>query len=436
MLNTQRKVSFYTLGCKLNYAETSTISRIFENEGYLRVDFNEQANVIVINTCSVTQLADKKSRQIISKASRISPGAIVVVTGCYSQLKPEEISHLKGVDLVLGTKDKFNIIQFLKELDEHKTNVPRIHSCHTGNIEEFYPSFSLLDRTRSFLKIQDGCNYHCSYCAIPSARGPSRNNTIANTLAETRKIAREGIKEIVLTGVNIGDFGQSTQESLIDLLFALDNVDGIERFRISSIEPNLLTNEIISFITTSKLFVPHFHIPLQSGSNDILKLMARRYSRELFLDRVKTIKSKLPHACIGADVIVGFPGETDRLFNETKQFIDGLDVSYLHVFPYSERPNTRAILFQDKIPQKVKDERSKMLIELSESKRNTFYNNQVGKLEKVLIESEHEKKWIGYTSNYIKTETENIKPLFNQTVTVQLLELLPSGNMKGIIINE
>ena len=320
MQNIQKKVSFYTLGCKLNYAETSTISRKFTEEGYQRVDFNEPANIVVINTCSVTQQADKKCRQAINKASRISPGAIVVIIGCYSQLKPDEISRIKGVNLILGAKDKFNIINVLKNIEKSPNLQPSVYRCDINFIDEFNPSYSLFDRTRSFLKIQDGCNYHCSFCTIPLARGASRSNNIQKTLTAARKIAAEGIKEVVITGVNIGDFGQSTNESFFELIQELDKIEDIERFRISSIEPNLLTDEIIRFVANSIHFVPHFHIPLQSGCNKILQLMSRRYTSELFLDRVKTIKSVMPHACIRVDIIQDFPVKTMRSLKLLKYF--------------------------------------------------------------------------------------------------------------------
>lgn len=432
MQNIQKKVSFYTLGCKLNYAETSTISRKFTEEGYQRVDFNEPANIVVINTCSVTQQADKKCRQAINKASRISPGAIVVIIGCYSQLKPDEISRIKGVNLILGAKDKFNIINVLKNIEKSPNLQPSVYRCDINFIDEFNPSYSLFDRTRSFLKIQDGCNYHCSFCTIPLARGASRSNNIQKTLTAARKIAAEGIKEVVITGVNIGDFGQSTNESFFELIQELDKIEDIERFRISSIEPNLLTDEIIRFVANSIHFVPHFHIPLQSGCNKILQLMSRRYTSELFLDRVKTIKSVMPHACIGVDIIAGFPGENDEEFKTTQIFLENLDISYLHVFSYSERKNTRAALLPEKIPQNTRNTRSKILIALSEKKRKKFYSDNIGRIEIVLFESSHEGKLYGYTSNYIKIESLGNKELINKTMRVKLLDLLPSGNMSYI----
>jgi len=432
----QKRVSFYTLGCKLNFAETSTISRKFTENGYNRVEFNDQADVVVINTCSVTQLADKKCRQVISKASRTSPDAIVAVIGCYSQLKPEEISKIDGVDLVLGTNDKFNIIEYINDIEARSATSAIIHSCEIEKVEEFNPSFSLFDRTRSFLKIQDGCDYHCSYCTIPLARGGSRNNSIEKTIAEARKISNNGIREVVLTGVNIGDFGKTTNENFFDLVKELDQVEGIERFRISSIEPNLLTDEIIQFVANSKRFVPHFHIPLQSGCNQILKFMSRRYQREQFENRIKTIQSVMPLACVGADVIVGFPGETDEYFQDTYSFLDDLDISYLHVFSYSERRNTKAVMLPGKVAPKDKDDRSGRLIRLSEEKRLQFYQKNIGVDADVLFESQVTKgKMYGFTPNYVKVETKYDDQLINKTVKVKLKQVMASGNMDIMYTN-
>jgi threonylcarbamoyladenosine tRNA methylthiotransferase MtaB len=432
----QKKVSYYTLGCKLNFAETSTISRKFTENGYVRAETGEPADVVVINTCSVTQLADKKCRQAISKASRISPNAIIAVVGCYSQLKPDEIAHINGVDLVLGTNEKFNIIEHIQELENRNQAQALVFSCAIEQAESFNPSFSLFDRTRSFLKVQDGCDYHCSYCTIPLARGHSRNNSIERTLTEAKKISGQGIKEVVLTGVNIGDFGKSTGETFFDLIKELDKIEGIERFRISSIEPNLLTDEVIQFVANSRSFVPHFHIPLQSGCNDILKLMGRRYQRELFENRVSTIKTTMPHACIGADVITGFPGETDELFSDTLHFLKSLNLSYLHVFTYSERRNTRAVSLPNKVAPITKDARSRKLIELSEEKRKLFYEQNIGNEYNVLFESQQSKgKMHGFTTNYIKIETKFSKALVNNTVKVKLIKMLPSGNMDIIFAN-
>ena len=433
---TQKKVSFYTLGCKLNFAETSTISRKFTENGYTRVEFTEPSDVVVINTCSVTQLADKKCRQVINKAARTSPDAIIAVVGCYSQLKPEEISQINGVDLVLGTKDKFNIIQYIDEITAKNQTSAIIHSCEIEKVEDFNPSFSLFDRTRSFLKVQDGCDYHCSYCTIPLARGNSRNNSIEKTVAEAQKISEQGIKEVVLTGVNIGDFGRSTGESFFNLIQELDKVNGIERFRISSIEPNLLTDEIIQFVAGSRLFVPHFHIPLQSGCNTILKLMSRRYQRDQFSNRVSYIKNSMPHACIGADVIVGFPGETDELFSDTYSFLEEIDISYLHVFSYSERRNTRAVALPEKVSPQDKELRSNRLIDLSEKKRLKFYENNIGLETDVLFESTVSKgKMFGFTPNYIKAEVKYDKILVNKSIPVSLKQISGSGNMEVTIRN-
>jgi threonylcarbamoyladenosine tRNA methylthiotransferase MtaB len=431
--NNNKKVSFYTLGCKLNFAETSTIIRKFTDNGYTKVEFEEPSDIVVVNTCSVTQMADKKCRQVITRAARTSPEAIIAIIGCYSQLKPEEIAQIEGVDLVLGTKDKFNILDFIDELKTKKDKNPIVSSCEIDDVDSFNSSFSLLDRTRSFLKIQDGCDYHCTYCTIPLARGSSRNNSIERSVAEAQKIAASGIKEIVLTGVNIGDFGKSTGENFYQLIQQLDQVEGIERYRISSIEPNLITNEIIQFVAESRRFMPHFHIPLQSGCNEILRLMGRRYIREIFRDRVNTIKSIMPDASVGADVIVGFPGETDELFHETSTFLEGLDVSYLHVFSYSERRNTKAVLMPGKVSPKDKDQRSKTLIQLSDRKKETHYSRNSGKIGNVLFEAAQTKgKMHGFTTNYIKVETNYNKDLINKSVNVELTNIAPSGNMNVI----
>jgi threonylcarbamoyladenosine tRNA methylthiotransferase MtaB len=432
---TAKRVSFYTLGCKLNFAETATIARNFSESGYIKVDFNQQADVIVVNTCSVTQLADKKCRQIISKASRISPDAIVAVVGCYSQLKPDEIAKLQGVDLVLGTNDKFKIVEYIRELEGKNHQGPLIYSCGIEEVDSFNPSFSLFERTRSFLKIQDGCDYHCSYCTIPLARGNSRNNSIAKTIDEAEKIAQQGIKEVVLTGVNIGDYGKSTDETFLDLITELDKIKGIERYRISSIEPNLLTNDIIHFVAKSHSFMPHFHIPLQSGCNEILKLMRRRYLRDVFEERVRMIKKIMPHACIGVDVIVGFPGETDDLFLDTYNFLKSLDVSYLHVFSYSERRNTHAILLPGKVNPKIKEIRSQKLINLSEEKRHHFYNQHTGLETTILFESQNQKgKMFGFTPNYIKVEYTHNPDMVNKTVKAKLLSVNLNDTMNICIL--
>jgi len=428
---TKKRVSFYTLGCKLNFAETSTIIRKFTDNGYSKVGFDETSDIVVVNTCSVTQLADKKCRQIINKAARTSPDAIIAIIGCYSQLKPEEIAQIDGVDLILGTKDKFKIIDFIEEIKTKKDKNPLVSSCEIERVDSFNSSYSLLDRTRSFLKIQDGCDYHCSYCTIPLARGNSRNNSIEQSVEEAVKIAGAGIKEVVLTGVNIGDFGKSTGETFFELIQQLDKVEGIERYRISSIEPNLVTDEIIHFVTNSRSFMPHFHIPLQSGCNEILKLMSRRYKREIFENRVKTIKSMMPHACVGADVIIGFPGETDDLFFDTFNFLERLEISYLHVFSYSERRNTKAVLMPGKVSPKDKDRRSKALIDLSDKKRDDFYLQNIGQSFNVLFESAQTKgKMFGFTTNYIKVETNYDIALVNKSMKAKLMGILPSGNMR------
>jgi threonylcarbamoyladenosine tRNA methylthiotransferase MtaB len=432
-----KKVSFYTLGCKLNFAETATLSRTFTDNGYQKVEFDESADVVVINTCSVTQLADKKCRQIISKASKISPDAIIAVVGCFAQLKPEEISHLKGVNLVLGTSEKFKILEHIHEIENEGKTASKVYSCEIDDVDTFNSSYSLFERTRSFLKIQDGCDYHCSYCTIPLARGKSRNTHIFELILEAEKIAASGIKEIVLTGVNIGDFGHSTGESFLELAKQLDKVDGIERIRISSIEPNLLTNEIIEFVAHSNSFVPHFHIPLQSGNNDILKLMRRRYMREVFQNRVTSIKQAMPHACIGADVIVGFPGETDELFNSTYSFIESLNLSYLHVFPYSERKNTPAVLLPGKVEPQIKDLRCQKLIELSENKRRLFYNENLGKKFPVLFEGDHQNGFMhGFTPNYVKCIFKFDASLINKTFMAQLMFINDKGDMNIELIKE
>ncbi len=428
--NTHKRVSFYTLGCKLNFAETSTIIRKFTDCGYTKVEFDEPSDIVVVNTCSVTQLADKKCRQIISKANRLSPNAIIAIIGCYSQLKPDEIAQIEGVDLVLGTNDKFNIINFIEEIGSRTDKNPIVSSCDIDNVESFNSSFSLLDRTRSFLKIQDGCDYHCTYCTIPLARGGSRNNSIEKSVAEAHKIAEAGIKEIVLTGVNIGDFGRSTGETFFELIQQLDKVEGIDRYRISSIEPNLLTDQIIQFVASSRSFMPHFHIPLQSGNNEVLSLMSRRYKREVFENRVNTIMSIMPHACVGADVIVGFPGETDEFFDEALIFLKKLEISYLHVFSYSERRNTKAILLPGKVSPKDKHKRSKILSELSDNKRDMFYTKHINQSFNVLFESAQTKgQMYGFTENYIKVETKYDKTLINKCINAKLTNLLPSGNV-------
>ncbi|MCU0351408.1 MAG: tRNA (N(6)-L-threonylcarbamoyladenosine(37)-C(2))-methylthiotransferase MtaB, partial [Flavobacterium sp.] len=381
-MENKKKVAFYTLGCKLNFSETSTIARDFQNEGFERVDFEEIADIYVINTCSVTENADKQFKQIVKKAMKLNDKAFVAAVGCYAQLKPEELAAVDGVDLVLGATEKFKITDYINDLS--KNDLGEIHSCEIEEADFYVGSYSIGDRTRAFLKVQDGCDYKCTYCTIPLARGISRSDALENVLKNAKEISQQGIKEIVLTGVNIGDYGKGEfgnkkhEHTFLDLVKALDDVEGIERLRISSIEPNLLKNETIEFVSQSRTFVPHFHIPLQSGSNDILKKMKRRYLRELYSDRVAKIREVMPHACIGVDVIVGFPGETDEHFLETYHFLNDLDISYLHVFTYSERDNTEAAEMDGVVPMNVRSKRSKMLRGLSVKKRRAFYESQIG----------------------------------------------------------
>jgi len=403
----RRSVAFHTLGCKLNFSETSTLSRMLERDGFEKKSFDSTADVYVINTCSVTDNADKECRQLVRRIQRRSPGSLVVITGCYAQLKPKEIAEIQGVDLVLGAAEKFNISQHLKELT--KGDSAKISSCDIEDVSGFNASFSIADRTRTFLKVQDGCDYNCSFCTIPMARGKSRSDNIANVVANAENLAAQGVKEIVLTGVNLGDFGKGpdgnkrSEENFYDLVVALDNVEGIERYRISSIEPNLLTKEIISFVAGSQRFMPHFHIPLQSGSNKILGAMRRRYRRELYAERVAWIKSLMPHCCIGVDVIVGFPGETEEDFKETFDFLHDLDISYLHVFTYSERDNTKALEIQSVVPMHIRHQRNKTLRNLSYMKMQYFTQQYTGQTRKVLFE-DHNKDGMmeGYTDNYIR----------------------------------
>ncbi len=436
---TPRSVAFYTLGCKLNFSETSSIGRLFEDAGYAVHKFEEGADVYVINTCSVTDFADRKCRKTVRRALRISPHAVVVVIGCYAQLKPKEIAEIPGVDLVLGAKEKFRVLEFVDELSKS----PGKGLVHAGDVKEaneFINAFSFGDRTRSFLKVQDGCNYKCSFCTIPQARGASRSDTIKNVVANAQKIAAGGIREIVLTGVNLGDFGNGTEvieglkpkkEALfIDLIKALDEVEGIQRYRISSIEPNLVNNEVIDFVADSKRFLPHFHIPLQSGNNKQLKAMRRRYKRELYADRVAYIKERMPHACIGVDVIVGFPGETEEDFKETYKFINGLDVSYLHVFTYSERANTLAADMDGVVSVEERRRRNEMLSILSEKKRRHFYEQSLGEQRQVLFEKHTNASLLsGYTDNYIKVELPFDESLLNTVSKVELNSIAESGNV-------
>lgn len=423
-----KKVAFHTLGCKLNFSETSTISRNFKEKGFDIVSFNSEADIYVINSCSVTEHADKKCRQAIHKIQNRNPNAFIAVVGCYAQLKPEEIASNWGVDLVLGTKEKFNILDHINNLQ--KNEVAEIYSCEIDQVNHFDSSHSETDRTRSFLKVQDGCDYSCAYCTIPLARGKSRNKNIKDLILEVEKIAHTGIKEIVLTGVNIGDFGKSTHESFFDLIKSLEKVEGIERIRISSIEPNLITDEIIEFVSKSKKIQHHFHIPIQSGCNKILAKMQRRYNRELFQSKVEKIKFLMPDAFIGVDVIVGFPGETDDDFMDTFQFLSDLDASFYHVFSYSERPNTKSAQFDHKIQKNIINLRSKKLHELAHEKQHQFYIQNLGKEAEVLFESDKKEGLIfGYTGNYIKIETPYDKSLIGNIKEVRLETISQSGNV-------
>ena len=426
-----KKVAFYTLGCKLNFSETSTISRQFEEKGFLKVDFQESPDIFIINTCSVTDNADKKCKKLVKEAKKISPDSYVAIIGCYAQLKPTEIAEIEGVDAVLGAAEKFRLLELLDGFAKEQET--KVLASEISAANSFETSYSLHDRTRTFLKVQDGCNYGCAFCTIPLARGKSRSSTIPSILASARDIAATEVKEVVLTGVNIGDFGivdGKRDARFADLVMALDEVEGIARFRISSIEPNLLTNEIIEFVAQSKRFVPHFHIPLQSGSNTILRKMGRRYLRELYEDRVTKIKTLLPHACIGVDVIVGFPGETDELFLETYNFLNELNISYLHVFTYSERANTRAVELEGVVPMKKRNERSKMLRILSEKKRRKFYEENLGQTFTVLFEEDVENGMMhGFTENYIRVAAKYDPILINELKQVTLDEILETGNV-------
>lgn len=414
-----KKVAFHTLGCKLNFAETSAIGKKMREEGFVKAKSGEQADVCVINTCSVTDVADRKCRQAISKMNRLHPNAIMVVTGCYAQLKPEEIASINGVDLVLGANEKFSILDYLR--DRKKEDHAEVHHSSIKRVKEFKPSCSRDDRTRYFLKVQDGCDYFCTYCTIPLARGRSRNATIAETVAMAEEAVLSGAREIVLTGVNIGDFGRSTGESFFELVQALDNIEAEVRFRISSIEPNLLSSEIIAYVAQSKRFMPHFHIPLQSGSNEVLKLMKRKYNRELFAERVSTIRHYMPDAFIGVDVIVGVHGETPELFEESCAFIDSLDISQLHVFTYSERADTKMLDIEYHNPVTERKRRSDILHLLSEKKTREFYQKQSGKVWPVLWESRfHDERMVGFSANYVRVEKPFDKNAVNQVELVKL----------------
>jgi threonylcarbamoyladenosine tRNA methylthiotransferase MtaB len=434
-MENKKKVAFYTLGCKLNFSETSTIARNFQDEGFERVDFEEVADMYVINTCSVTENADKQFKQVVKKALKLNDKAFVAAVGCYAQLKPEELAAVDGVDLVLGATEKFKITDYINDLA--KNDMGEVHSCEIEEADFYVGSYSFGDRTRAFLKVQDGCDYKCTYCTIPLARGISRSDTMEGVLKNAAEISAKGIKEIVLTGVNIGDYGKGEfgnkkhEHTFLDLVTELDKVEGIERLRISSIEPNLLKNETIELVSKSRAFVPHFHIPLQSGSNDILKKMKRRYLKELYVDRVNKIREVMPHACIGVDVIVGFPGETDEHFLETYHFLNDLDISYLHVFTYSERDNTEAAVMEGEVAKNVRSKRSKMLRGLSVKKRRAFYENQIGTKRTVLFESENKEGYIhGFTENYVKVKTPWNPELVNTLHDVQLTKIDEDGAVR------
>lgn len=436
-MNSRKKVAFYTLGCKLNFSETSTIARSFSDEGFDRTDFTECADVYVINTCSVTENADKRFKSIVKQAQKVNPDAFVAAVGCYAQLKPHELAAVDGVDLVLGATEKFKLTGYINDLlsrpERHK-GIGEVHSCEIEEADFYVGSYSIGDRTRAFLKVQDGCDYKCTYCTIPLARGISRSDTMANVLKNAQEISAQNIKEIVLTGVNIGDYGKGEfgnkkhEHTFLDLVTQLDNVEGIERLRISSIEPNLLKNETIDLVSKSRAFVPHFHIPLQSGSNAILKMMKRRYMRELYVDRVAKIREVMPHACIGVDVIVGFPGETSEHFLETYNFLTELEISYLHVFTYSERDNTEAVNMDGVVPMNVRNKRSKMLRGLSVKKRRAFYESQLGKTRTVLFEGENKEGYIhGFTENYVKVKAPWNPELINTLHQVELTNIDDDG---------
>ena len=431
------KVALTTLGCKLNYSETSTISRQFIEEGYSLVKFENFSEIYIINTCSVTENADRQFKSLVSKALRVNPEAFLIAIGCYAQLKPKELARVNGVDLVLGSKEKFKILSYLKDLK--KKDFGTIHSCEINETDFYKPSFSIGNRTRSFLKVQDGCDYKCTYCTIPLARGISRSHKMSNIISAANSISSSGVKEIVLTGVNIGDYGKGEfgdkdhKNTFLDLIMALDEVKGISRIRISSIEPNLLSNEIINFVSRSKTFVPHFHIPMQSGSNVVLKLMKRRYLIDTYMERITYIKRLMPNACIGADVIVGFPGETDELFLETYDFIQTLGISYLHVFTYSERDNTEAVDFKNEVPKNIRSKRSKLLRSLSVQLRRKFYKNQLGSNQNILFENENKKGYIhGFSSNYVRVKTPWRKDLVDCIKPYKLKKI----DLDGLVIVE
>ena len=431
-MSAQKKVAFYTLGCKLNFSETSTIARSFQGEGFDRVGFDEKADIYVINTCSVTDNADKRFKTVVKSALKQNEKAFLIAIGCYAQLKPEELAAVDGVDMVLGATEKFKVTDYINDLTKNEKG--EVHACEIEEADFYVGSYSIGDRTRAFLKIQDGCDYKCTFCTIPLARGISRSDTLENVLKNASEISEKGIKEIVLTGVNIGDYGKGEfgnkkhEHNFFELVKALDTVNGIQRIRISSIEPNLLKNDTIDFVANSKSFVPHFHIPLQSGSDKLLKLMKRRYVRDVYTNRVEVIKKRMPNACIGVDVIIGFPGETDALFLETYNYLNELDISYLHVFTYSERPNTEAAEMPLSVPKNVRNKRSKMLRGLSVKKRRAFYESQLGNETIVLFESENKEGFIhGFTENYIKVKTTWNPDLVNTLHTIKLSEIDEDG---------
>ena len=440
-MNADKKVAFYTLGCKLNFSETSTIARNFVSEGFNRVDFHEKADIYVINTCSVTDNADKRFKTIVKNALKKNEDAFLIAVGCYAQLKPEELAAVDGVDLVLGATEKFNVTSYINDLTKNQHG--EVHSCEISEADFYVGSYSIGDRTRAFLKVQDGCDYKCTYCTIPLARGISRSDTLENVLNNAREISKRGIKEIVLTGVNIGDYGKGEfgnkkhEHTFLDLVKKLDKVVGIHRLRISSIEPNLLRDETIDFVSKSDTFVPHFHIPLQSGSDDLLKKMKRRYLRETYTNRVQKIKKVLPNACIGVDVIVGFPGETEEHFLESYHYLNDLDISYLHVFTYSERPNTEAALMNGVVPKKTRAKRSKMLRGLSVKKRRAFYETQLGETLTVLFESENKEGYIyGFTENYVKVKTPWNPAFINTLHTITLTSIEEDGLVRFNFVEE
>ncbi len=435
-----KTVAFHTLGCKLNFSETSAIGRLFAEKGFVKKDFSEAADVYVINTCSVTENADKETKSVVKNALKNNPEAFVAVVGCYAQLKPEEIAKIEGVDVVLGASEKFKLLNYIN-LSQKSTHAI-VHNCDIDDVNFFVDAYSVGDRTRSFLKVQDGCDYNCTFCTIPLARGSSRSDTIDNVIANAKKIAASGVKEIVLTGVNIGDFGhgqlvevdgrKKREQNFFDLVKALDTIEGVERFRISSIEPNLLSNEIIEFVARSKKFVPHFHIPLQSGSNTILKKMKRRYLRELYAERVQTIKTLMPECCIGVDVLVGFPGETEVEFNETYEFLNQLDISYLHVFTYSERANTPAAEMKAVVPMNIRKQRNKMLRILSAKKLRSFYEKNLNTTREVIFEHENRNGFMfGYSDNYVKVKLPYDPELVNRITGITIQSFDEEGLLNG-----